>query len=200
MVELTGRLRQIEYFFNGKTQDEEQLKAKQQGSIVQRIKRIEDGLKALSAKTSLIAEVEQLRLRHPELVYPPKPKQYREEDLQFPEPLQHLDFVMESAPGYPALASQLKALKDMMPLPKTETLAHLVELQPRIQAMSDRQVQQALEISELRKRTECAIISWSEIHILGVGRCFVEFDKRLREVERTVRRKEFKLEQEESET
>jgi hypothetical protein len=107
---------------------------------------------------------------------------------------------MESAPAYPALASQLKALKDMMPLPQTETIAHLVQLEPRIQAVYDRQIQQALEISELRKRTECAIISWSEIHIMGVGRCFVEFDKRLKDVERTVRRREFRLEQEKNET
>lgn len=215
MDELTGRLRQIEYFLREPAEDEEQAKTKQPGNVLQRMKRIEDALRRLDAGTSLVSQAQELRMyhnhcnrrkltripgaKHPKLVHPPKPKQHREEGVQFPDPLQHLDFVMENAPAYPALASQLKALKDMMPLPKTETVTHLVELQPRIQAIYDRQVHQALEISELRKRTECAIISWSEIHIMGVGRCFVEFDSRLKEIERTVRRREFKIEQEKNE-
>jgi hypothetical protein len=61
MVELMGRLRQVEYFFNGSTPDEELEKSKQKGNVLQRIKRIEDALRALSAKTSLVSEAEQLR-------------------------------------------------------------------------------------------------------------------------------------------
>jgi len=104
--------------------------------------------------------------------------------------------VLMEAPSYPTTASQLTSLNDL-PLPPTETFTSLLALQPRMMELAERQYKQAMEIEELRKKSVVLILRWHEVLILGQGRCWAEWDTRLRRAERTIRREEFRRGREE---
>lgn len=58
------------------------------------------------------------------------------------------------------------------------------------------QYEQAMEISELRKKSAILVSRWHEVFILGQGRCSAEWDSKLRNAEREVRREEVRNDQE----
>jgi hypothetical protein len=51
-------------------------------------------------------------------------------------------------------------------------------------------------VAELRKRSARAVVRWHEVVVVGQGRCWVEWEGRVRGVERGVRRLERKRERE----
>jgi hypothetical protein len=102
--------------------------------------------------------------------------------------------ILAEAPTYSTIASQLRSLNDVA-LPPSQGFASLVALQPRIAELGLRQHDQAIEISELRKRSGVAVLRWHEVFILGQGRCWADWDTRLREAERKVRREERRMEE-----
>lgn len=104
--------------------------------------------------------------------------------------------VVERAPGFATTASQLKALDDQQ-IPQTDGFTKLAKLRPRIAEAEDRHLQQALQISLLRKQSGLLVSRVKQIHWLGQGRCWVEYHKRLMEAERIVVRSEFKHKQQE---
>jgi hypothetical protein len=104
--------------------------------------------------------------------------------------------VLADAPAYQEMASQLRSVNDMA-LPPTSSFANWTSLQPRIERAAQRQYEQAMEISELRKRSAAAVLKWHEVFILAQGRCWVEWDARLRYAEREVRRVEVRRGQDE---
>jgi hypothetical protein len=106
--------------------------------------------------------------------------------------------VIERAPSFATTASQLKALDDQQ-IPQTDGFAKLAKLRPRIAEAEDRHLQQALQISLLRKQSGMLVSRVKHIHFLGAGRCWVEWHKRLMESEKTVTRTEFKHKQQEEE-
>jgi hypothetical protein len=111
------------------------------------------------------------------------------------EPSEKAVLVVERAPGFATLASQLKTLDDQQ-IPETDGFVKLAKLRPRIAEAEDRHLQQALEISLLRKKSGMLVSRQKHIHLLGQARCWVEFHNRLQKAERTVVRTEFKLKQE----
>jgi hypothetical protein len=129
----------------------------------------------------------------PDLFTPPEegPNQTVEE----PSDAQKLSMVLAEAPAYSTMASQLRSLHDVT-LPDSQGFANLVALQPRIAELGQRQFEQAMEISDLRKRSGTAILRWHEVFILGQGRCWADWDTRLREAERDVRREERRAQEE----
>ena len=106
--------------------------------------------------------------------------------------------VVERAPGFATTASQLKALDDQQ-IPQSDGFVKLAKLRPRIAEAEDRHLQQALQISLLRKKSGMLVSRTKQIHLVGQGRCWVEWHKRLMNAERTVVRTEFKLKQGEDE-
>lgn len=101
------------------------------------------------------------------------------------------------APSFSTTASQLKLLSDT-PLPPTDSFAALTALQPRIDKALQRQAQQAKEISSLRKNTGNLVLRWHDVNILAQGRCWAEWDERLRIAERSLRREEVRRQREEA--
>lgn len=102
------------------------------------------------------------------------------------------------APAFQSTTSQLNSLSDL-PVPPTDGFASLIALQPRISQVEQRQIQQAMEISELRKRSGALILRWHEIFVLGQGRCWAEWDTRMTRAERSVRREEVRIAKENEE-
>lgn len=109
---------------------------------------------------------------------------------------QKLSMVLAEAPAYQEMASQLRSLNDLS-LPPTLSFTNWASLQPRIDRAAQRQYEQAMEISELRKRSGAVVLKWHEVFVLGQGRCWVEWDERLRYAEREVRRVEVRRGQDE---
>lgn len=104
--------------------------------------------------------------------------------------------VVERATSFATTASQLKALDDQQ-MPTTDGFAKLAMLRPRIAEAEDRQLQQALKISELRRRNGLVNQRYKQIMLLGAGRCWVEYHEKLTKALRTVVREEFKRRPEE---
>ena len=99
--------------------------------------------------------------------------------------------VLSEAPTYSEVASQLRHLDDLS-MPPADAFAKLVALQPRMASAQRRQYRQAMEISDLRRRSGALVLRWHEVFILGQGRCWADWDTRLRQAERTTRREEVK--------
>jgi len=99
--------------------------------------------------------------------------------------------VVERATGFATVASQLKALDDQQ-IPATDGFTKLAMLRPRIAEFEERQLQQALKISELRRRNGMINMSYKHIHILGAARVWVDYHQRLTKDMKAVEREEFK--------
>ena len=106
--------------------------------------------------------------------------------------------VVERAPGFATTASQLKALDDQQ-MPQCNGFTKLAKLRPRMAEAENRHLQQALQMSLLRKRSGMLVSRVKHIHFLGQGRCWVEWHKRLADTERTILREEFKKKQQQEE-
>ncbi|KAH7112831.1 hypothetical protein B0J11DRAFT_181007 [Dendryphion nanum] len=185
---LESRLDRLEYVLGGNRGPPDQ-KPK---TLPERIQKIERSLKELSERTSLLNDVEQLISNHSDLLS--KPTQTDPNDDTTLSPAQKCTIVVERAPGFATTASQLKALNDQQ-IPQTDGFAKLAKLRPRIAEAEDRHLQQALQISLLRRRSGLLVARVKQIHLLGQGRCWVEWHKRLMDQEKAMVRTEFRLKQ-----
>ncbi|PYH41680.1 putative nuclear distribution protein RO10 [Aspergillus saccharolyticus JOP 1030-1] len=163
-------------------------------SISRRLLRLEKDLERLSRNNSAVRDVLRLHDRFPELFHPAPPG-------SLPENLttQNLaSVVLSYASAFPETASRLTSLNDL-PIPDAETSASLIQLQPRLDQLSKTQEDQARQISELRVRSAKALQRWYEVALVSGGECWAEWEGRLEDVEREVRREEVVRERREKE-
>jgi hypothetical protein len=106
--------------------------------------------------------------------------------------------VLSYATTFPETASRLTSLNDI-PVPDAQSSAELIELQPRMDRLAETQVRQAESISELRVRTARVLQRWYEVGLVGSGECWAEWEGRLEDVDREVRRREVIKERRENE-
>jgi hypothetical protein len=104
--------------------------------------------------------------------------------------------VVERATGFATTASQLKALDDQQ-IPTTDGFTKLALLRPRIAEAEQRHLQQALKISELRRRNGLVNQCYKQIHFLGAARVWVDYHERLTKAQRELTREEFRRKPEE---
>jgi len=100
-----------------------------------------------------------------------------------------LAIVSSSATCYPTTASRLTSVKDL-PIPSAESSAALIAMKPRLARLELLQNSQEREMAELRLRSAAAIKRWYELEVLGASECWTEWEGRMTEVEKMVRRKE----------
>lgn len=93
------------------------------------------------------------------------------------------------ATAFPETASRLASLNDL-PVPDAQASARLIELLPRMERIAQVQDEQAAEVAKLRMRSARALQRWYEVGLVGGGECWAEWEGRLEEVEREVRRVE----------
>jgi len=99
--------------------------------------------------------------------------------------------VVEHATTFATTASQLKALEDQQ-IPSTDGFSKLAILRPRIAEAEQRQLEQALKISELRRRNGLVNQRYKQVMFLGAGRCWVDYDDRLTKALRALVREEYR--------
>ncbi|KAF1849186.1 uncharacterized protein K460DRAFT_276093 [Cucurbitaria berberidis CBS 394.84] len=182
---LESRLDRLEYVLGGQ---EETTEGKPK-TVPDRIHKIERSLQELAGKTALLDEAHELLSKHKDVLEPEDDAD--DEDSPSLDNTQKAVVVVERAPGFATTASQLKALDDQQ-LPTTDGFAKLAMLRPRIAEAEDRQLQQALKISELRRKNGLVNQRYKQVMLLGAGRCWVEHHEKLTKALRTVVREEFK--------
>jgi hypothetical protein len=99
--------------------------------------------------------------------------------------------VVERATSFATTASQLKALEDQH-IPTTDGFSKLAALRPRIAEAEARQLEQALKMSELRRRNGLVNQRYKQVMVLGAGRCWVDYNERLTKALRAVVREEYR--------
>ena len=105
---------------------------------------------------------------------------------------EQLAIVNSCATLFPTAASRLNSLRDSS-IPPSESLASLVALEARLsKAELDRDTHNK-DLSHLRLRTALALQRWYGIGVIAGGDCWAEWEKRLLEVEKVVRREEMLL-------
>ncbi|KAH3953415.1 hypothetical protein HBI56_028970 [Parastagonospora nodorum] len=181
--ELESRLDRLEYILGGP----EGVSEEKPKTIPDRIHQIEKSLQTLGAQTSLLADAKELLSKHKDVL---KPQDDYAKDVPL-DTSQKAALVVERATGFATVASQLKALDDQQ-IPATDGFTKLAMLRPRIAEFEERQLQQALKISELRRRNGMINMSYKHIHILGAARVWVDYHQRLTEAMKAVEREEFK--------
>ncbi|KAF2134707.1 hypothetical protein P153DRAFT_279084 [Dothidotthia symphoricarpi CBS 119687] len=185
---LETRLDRLEYLLSGPKKTEEKPK-----TIPDRIHNIEKALQQLAGKTSLLVDAQELINKHKDVLIPE-----READ-KYDLPLdtsQKAVLVVERATGFATTASQLKVLQDQQ-VPSTDGFTKLAMLRPRIAEAENRHLEQALKISELRKRTGLVVQRYKQVHLVGAARCWVSWHGRCQKAYRTMAREEFKRKPEE---
>ncbi|THW19271.1 hypothetical protein D6D23_07330 [Aureobasidium pullulans] len=97
--------------------------------------------------------------------------------------------VLSHAPSYQATAARLTSLQDT-PVPNSSALAALVELHPRLERVATRQDDQQLSIAQLRHQSLALLGRWYHLGIIGMDDCWTEWEARLMDQEKLVRRAE----------
>ncbi|KAI4607667.1 hypothetical protein J4E83_009564 [Alternaria metachromatica] len=181
---LESRLDRLEYILGG---PQDNTKDKQK-TIPDRIHRIEQSLQQLAGKTALLDEANNLLSKHKDVL---KTQHDDNDDGPPLDTAQKAVLVTERATSFATTASQLQALEDQQ-IPTTDGFAKLAVLRPRIAEAEERQLQQALKISELRKRNGLLNQRYQQVMLLGAGRCWVDYDERLRKALRALVREEYR--------
>jgi hypothetical protein len=103
--------------------------------------------------------------------------------------------VLSAASLYPATQSALTAVQDS-PIPDPKESANLIALSERMKAIEATQIAQAVEMAELRKRSEVMIRSWYEGGVLNTSQSLADVESRVEKAERRIRRAEHQKEEE----
>ncbi|KAF2673899.1 hypothetical protein BT63DRAFT_422002 [Microthyrium microscopicum] len=177
---LNWRLQRLEFLLHAPpTQDP------QPTPVLPRIHKLEQSLLKLASQNDIVSNLLKLQSKHPDIFTPPP-------TTTLPPALptaQKLATVLSAAPALQSTASQLRSLADTE-LPPTSSFAQWASLWPRIEDVAARQTEQNAEISELRRRSAVAVTRWHDVDVLAQMRCWVEWEGRVRRVEREIGRAE----------
>lgn len=97
--------------------------------------------------------------------------------------------VTAHAPLYPVTASRLTSIRDIK-IPSSSLSIQLIALRPRLAQLARLQDAQAREMAVLRARSAKVVQRWYELGVLGQGECWAEWEGRMEECEKKVRRLE----------
>lgn len=100
------------------------------------------------------------------------------------------------APLISTTAARLTTLKES-PVPPVEVSTNLIAMAPRLARLELLREERWREVDVLRERTAVVLNRWYQMQVLEAGECWVEWEERLLEVEREVRRGERRREEDE---
>jgi hypothetical protein len=185
---LETRLARLEYLLSGATSQSNESKPQ---PIPERIHAIEQSLTRLAGQTALLDNVNELRMSIPTAFPGTTPADCtvsKHRDVLIPSSTtstpaaltsaQKSTIVIDRATSLSTVASQLSSLHDSQ-MPSTDGFVKLASLRPRIAEAEMRQLQQALKIAELRRRS--GMVVQRDRQVLGVagGKAWVDGQQRL---------------------
>ncbi|KAL8992814.1 MAG: hypothetical protein Q9169_006815 [Polycauliona sp. 2 TL-2023] len=188
---LEARLRRLEYHLSGSDDAEPALEAAvsrgRDHTVMARLSTLERTLHNMSERSPVIHNLLQMQHAYPTLFHPSNsdldmiPSNLSTEDI--------LAIVAAHGPLYHQIASQLTSIHDLA-IPSSSLSTSLISLQPRIAKVQSLQEAQAKELATLRARSAKTIQRWYELGVLGQGECWAEWEGRMEECEKKVRRME----------
>ncbi|MCJ1466840.1 hypothetical protein MMC07_005461 [Pseudocyphellaria aurata] len=186
---LEHRLQRIRILLGGNEEAEEFLQdispwSKEQ-TVLARLAKVENGLSKLSNKSPALGGLLNLYAAHSDL-FQPSTTDFPSTSLTTPE---LIAIVSSYATLFPTTASRLKSINDV-PIPPLDSSATLISLQQRIARLELLQEAHARSVADLRLRSASVIQRWYELGVLGGGECWTEWEGRVMNVEKRVRRVE----------
>lgn len=94
------------------------------------------------------------------------------------------------APMFPSTLSRLHLLKEL-PLPPAEATASLLSVKSRLARAESVQDTFATDVAELRLRSVLLLQRWTKVGVQAAGHCWANWEERLMDVDKVVRRAEF---------
>ncbi|KAL8838189.1 MAG: hypothetical protein Q9170_002232 [Blastenia crenularia] len=165
--DLQYRLQRLEYFVSGSDDAQNSLEnvvsRGREHSITARLAKLEHTLHSLSERSPVIHELLQLD--------------------------EIAAVVAAHATLYPTTVSRLISIRDIN-FPSSSLSASLIALQPRLVELENLQNVQAKEMAELRAGSAKAVQRWYELGVLAQGECWADWEGRMEECEKGVRRLE----------
>ncbi|KAL8748343.1 MAG: hypothetical protein Q9184_007374 [Pyrenodesmia sp. 2 TL-2023] len=209
---LQYRLRRLEYFISGSDDAQEPLAAVvskgREYNITSRLAKLERTLHSISEDSPIVQELLQLGMAHKilpqawplaiiltsalEAAYPTLFHPASSNLDTIPSTLSTEEIaaiVTAHAPLYPLTASRLTSIRDIN-IPSSSFSTQLIALQPRLAQLAKLQDMQSQEMAALRARSTKAVQRWYELGVLGQGECWAEWEGRMEECEKKVRRLE----------
>ncbi|KAL8887978.1 MAG: hypothetical protein Q9215_004527 [Flavoplaca cf. flavocitrina] len=187
--DLELRLRRLEYYLSGSDDPQSSLKATvskgRDNTVAARLSTLERRLHNMSESSTVVHDLLQIQRAHPTLFHPSHsdldtiPSYLSSEEI--------LAIVAAHGPLYHQTASQLTSIHDLA-IPSSSLSTSLISLQPRISKLQYLQETQAKEMAALRARSAKAVQRWYELGVLGQGECWAEWEGRMEECEKKVRR------------
>ncbi|KAJ4367810.1 hypothetical protein N0V86_009646 [Didymella sp. IMI 355093] len=144
---LESRLARLEYLLSGAAPQS----SGHQQTIPERIHSIEQSLSQLGGRTSLLDNVNELLTKHKDVLTSATSTSAAGDATPL-SATQKSHIVIDRATSLSTVASQLSSLHDST-IPGTDGFVKLAALRPRIAEAEQRQLQQALKIAELRRRS-----------------------------------------------
>ncbi|MCJ1429528.1 hypothetical protein MMC29_007443 [Sticta canariensis] len=186
---LEHRLQRIRILLGGNAEAELSLRdipslGKEQ-TVLARLAKVEYGLSELSNKSPALGGLLKLYAAHSDL-FQPTTTDLPSTSLTTPE---LLAVISSYATLYPTTASRLKSINDV-PIPPLESSVSLISLQPRITRLELLQESHARGVAELGLRSASVLQRWYELGVLGGGECWTEWEGRVMNAEKRVRREE----------
>ncbi|KAL8751087.1 MAG: hypothetical protein Q9199_006653 [Rusavskia elegans] len=188
---LEARLRRLEYYLSGSDDAQPPLEAAvskgRDHTVMARLSTLEHTLHDMSERSSVVHDLLQIQHAYPTLFHPPNsdsdtiPSNLSTEEI--------LAIVAAHGSLYHQTASQLTSIHDL-PIPSSSLSTSLISLQPRIAKLNSLQEAQAKEMAVLRARSARVVQRWYELGVLGQGECWAEWEGRMEECEKKVRRAE----------
>ncbi|KAL8655989.1 MAG: hypothetical protein Q9226_002827 [Calogaya cf. arnoldii] len=189
--DLEARLRQLEYYLSCSDDAQPTLEAAvskgKDHTVMARLSTLEHKLHNMSEGSLAVRSLLQIQRAYPTLFHPPNsdsdtmPSNLSTEEI--------LAIVAAHGPLYHQTASQLTSIRDVA-IPSSGLSTSLISLKPRIAKLQSLQEAQAKEMAALRARSARAIQRWYELGVLGQGECWAEWEARMEECEKKVRRAE----------
>ena len=191
LANLESRLQHVEFLLSGYTDPFGQplpvtRPASQDKTVVARLEKLGRQLRKLSDSSALVRSVLGLQKQHPDLL---APSFWSDHDAQSTvDAGAAAPIVLAHASAFPEAASRLTSLKDL-PVPPAAKSALLVDLGPRIEQARIVQEKQMREVNELRARSAKLVERWVGLQV-GIGECWADWEGRMTEAERELRRVE----------
>ncbi|KAL4943414.1 hypothetical protein BDV06DRAFT_221252 [Aspergillus oleicola] len=211
---LESRLQRLTYLLTGDTSwtgvPEPPSKPKDiDETVARRLEKLERDLEGLRRKESLVGEVLGVYDRFPDLFKPsstsstynqtnpddPDASTDPEQTEPNPDIETQRSIILSYATSIPETSSRLSSLSET-PIPDATLSTSLISQVPRMSKLSQKQDEQSKEIADLRIRTANVLKRYYEVGILGAGEVWGEWEARLEELSRGVRRGEVRAERE----
>lgn len=187
---LEERLHRLDYAINGDVlpieDDNKDNELQPRASAAARLRTLERALKTLTTKSHAVSDILQIQQQCPELFHAADEQTIP--STLHPASLAQLILAHEGL--YKTASSQLSTLHDNSTIPDTAPLVKLIGLEPRIEKVEAKQIEQAREFADLRLRSMRLLENWYKLGVLDMGEKWADWEERLRDCEIMVRRKE----------